>query len=104
MTFRPSGGPSPVLDPARRICCRASPRTPSAGAIQAGPGAFAAATVSRAMRLAVIAAVRGVLATYAVGSAPSYKTTSASASGAESATPVSAASARRFRAPTGGTP
>jgi hypothetical protein len=36
------------------------------------------------MRLAVIAAVRGVLATYAVGSAPSYKTTSASASGAES--------------------
>jgi hypothetical protein len=30
------------------------------------------------MRLAVIAAVRGVLATYAVGSAPSYKTTSAS--------------------------
>ena len=62
---------------------------------QAGLEAFAAAMVSRAMRLAVIAAVRAVLATSAVASAPSYKTMRASASDAVSATPVSAASARK---------
>src|ERR1700737_1392317 len=62
---------------------------------QAGLDALAAAMVSRAIRLAVNAAVRAVLATSAVASAPSYMTMSASASAPGSATPVSAASSRK---------
>jgi hypothetical protein len=59
---------------------------------QAELEAFATARVSRAMRLAVIAAARAGSAVPAVANAPSYSTINASASASESDTPVSAAS------------
>src|SRR5882724_1007878 len=62
---------------------------------QAELEALAAAKVSRAMRLAVIAAVRAGSAVAAVVSAPLYSTISASVSAFDSVAPVSAASSRK---------
>jgi hypothetical protein len=72
-----------------------APAYVAAAVNQAELEAFAAAKVSRAMRLAVIAAARAGLAVLAAASTPSYKTMSASANASESATPVPPARCRK---------